>query len=237
MAAIFPNPSDKGGSREAIYSEFLKKHLPSSCNILLGGFLFDLQGNESKQLDVIITNNTCLRYRLPVEDSIKEFACTEGSLGVVSIKSDLDARNLIDCLKNLASIPPMQSLEGRINPVYTISNYEDWPYKIVYAHKGNSIEGLCNSLNEYYINYPDIPITRRPNLIHVNGQGYILRISAGGNKTRNGKILVEHTFYPMNDTTNVYALMDAINKIQTRCVASSDIITTYSSMIDNIHFN
>jgi hypothetical protein len=36
-AAIYPNPGDKGFFRETIYSEFLKNHLPSSCNIIQGG--------------------------------------------------------------------------------------------------------------------------------------------------------------------------------------------------------
>lgn len=236
IAAVFPNPSDKGGSRETIYAEFLNNHLPSSCNILLGGFLFDLCGNESKQLDIIVTSNTCLQYRLPVEDNIKEFACTEGSLAVVSVKSDLDSRNLIDALENLASIPPMQSLENRTSLLISIPNYEDWPYKIIYAHKGTSIEALNNSLNEYYLHHPNIPITRRPNLIHVNGKGCIVRIPPGGSKNRCGTILTEHTFYPMSHPSNVYALMHAISNIQPYCLSSPYIITTYHSMIDNIPF-
>jgi hypothetical protein len=162
ISAIYPNPSDKGVIRETIYSEFLRNHLPSSCNILLGGFLFDCDGSESRQLDIIVTTSTCLRYRLPVENVIKEFACTEGALAVVSVKSNLDTRELFDTLENIASIPSSQSLEGRSSPMLSIPNYADWPYKIIYAHKGISIETLCDSLNKYYTEHPNIPFTRRP---------------------------------------------------------------------------
>jgi len=56
--SIFPNPTDIGTSRESIYKEFLKQHLPSKCNVFLGGYLFDDDGAESKQLDIIITTDT-----------------------------------------------------------------------------------------------------------------------------------------------------------------------------------
>lgn len=237
ISAVYPNPTDKGYFRETIYSEFLKNHLPSSCNIVLGGFLFDLNGNESKQLDVIVTNSTCLRYRLPVNHIIKEFACTEGSLAVISVKSDLDSRGLIDTLDNLASIPPNQSLEGRVSPLMSIPNYADWPYKIVYAHKGTSIEALHQSLNKFYLERTSIPITRRPNLIHVNRKGCIIRIPPGGGKLRNGDMVPEHTFHPMNDPTNAYALMCAIQNIQLNSIASNHIIFNYNSMLDQISFD
>jgi len=57
-ASIFPNTSNIGTSRENIYIEFLKLHAPRKCNVFSGGFLFDDEGEESKQLDVIITTDT-----------------------------------------------------------------------------------------------------------------------------------------------------------------------------------
>ena len=48
VSSIFPNTSDIGVSRELIYAEFLKQHVPSKCNIFLGGFLFGKDGTESK---------------------------------------------------------------------------------------------------------------------------------------------------------------------------------------------
>ena len=42
-------------SRELAYAEFIKQHAPSKCDVFLGGYLFDDDGAESKQLDIIIT--------------------------------------------------------------------------------------------------------------------------------------------------------------------------------------
>lgn len=41
-ASIFPNTSDIGLAREAIYAKFLKSHLPTNCNVLFGGFYLPL---------------------------------------------------------------------------------------------------------------------------------------------------------------------------------------------------
>ena len=44
-ASIFSNPSDIGVTREMAYVKFLAKHVPSKCNVRLGGFLFDDDAN------------------------------------------------------------------------------------------------------------------------------------------------------------------------------------------------
>ncbi len=236
ISSVLPNPSDKGSARETVYFNFLKDSLPISCNIALGGYLFDLTGRESKQLDIIVTNSTSLKYRVPIGGTEKEFACVEGSLAVAEVKSNLDAKELLDALKKIASIPPMMPLEGRIPSILTIPNYDDWPYKIIYAHKGNRLETLCQSLNEFYSEHSTIPFTRRPNLIHVNGAGYIAYIGPKGRQLRNGKTVPAYTFYQMSDSTNVWALMEAIKEIQIRSLSSQYILHHYSSMIDKIHF-
>jgi hypothetical protein len=68
IASIFPNPTDIGMSREMVYAEFLRSHLPSCCNVLYGGFLFNLHGEESKQLDLIVTTDSCPNYSFLSKD-------------------------------------------------------------------------------------------------------------------------------------------------------------------------
>jgi len=90
-ASVFANTTDIGVSRELVYSEFLKQHAPSKCNVFLGGFLFDYDGAESKQLDIIITTDTAPRFNFHNKDgSGKSFSPVEGTLGIVSIKSTLN---------------------------------------------------------------------------------------------------------------------------------------------------
>ncbi len=179
-ASIFPNTTDIGISRELVYAEFLKQHAPSKCNVFLGGFLFDEDGVESKQLDIIITTDTAPRFNFHIKGgSGKSFSPVEGTLGVVSSKSTLNKAELIDALENIASIPPTRSLDGRINPLLKCPNYDDWPFKIVYAPNGIAPGTLLTHLNEFYVANPQIPFSRRPNLIHVAGSCLLFRAQGG----------------------------------------------------------
>jgi hypothetical protein len=179
-ASIFPNSSDIGVSRERIYATFLRQHAPSKCNVFLRGFLFHLDGTESKQLDVIVTTDTAPRYDFHNSDGGgKSFSPVEGTLGVASIKSTLDKAQLLDAITGIASIPPTEPLENRVPFTLNISNYDDWPYKIIYASNGLSSETVLTHLTDFYINNPNIPVGRRPNVIHVAGKYVIFRADAG----------------------------------------------------------
>src|SRR5712691_169128 len=109
--SVFPNSTDIGISRERIYAEFLRLHLPPACNIMYGGFLFGLDGSESKQIDVIITSHICPQFNLHNKSGDgKSFACIDGTLAVASLKSNLDTTELHDTLFNLASLPEKQKI-------------------------------------------------------------------------------------------------------------------------------
>ncbi len=115
-ASVFPNTTDIGMAREKVYAEFLKQHAPSKCNVFLGGFLFHMDGTESKQLDVIVTTDTAPRFDFYNRDGEgKSFSPVEGTLGVASIKSTLDKQQLQDSLTGIASIPPTESLDKRVS--------------------------------------------------------------------------------------------------------------------------
>ena len=133
-ASIFPNTTDIGMSREQVYAEFLRQHAPSKCNVIFGGFLFGEDGSESGQLDVLVTTDTTPRFNFHNKDGHgKSFSPVEGTLGVASIKSMLNKNELEDALSGIAAIPPSASLEGRVSFALSIKNYDDWPYKIIYA--------------------------------------------------------------------------------------------------------
>src|SRR5262245_8542419 len=124
-ASIFPNPTDVGTSRERIYADFLRQHAPSKCNVFFGGFLFDFSGNESKQMDVIVTTDTAPRFDFQNrDDGGKSFSPVEGTLGAVSIKSYLDKAQLFDALEGVASIPPTMPIEGQILLTIQIGDYD-----------------------------------------------------------------------------------------------------------------
>lgn len=160
-SSIFPNPSDVGDSRERIYIEFLRQHAPQCCGIFKGGFLFDSNGQESSQLDVIVTADSTPRFDLRNKDGAgKSFAHVEGTLAVVSVKSTLDKQQLFDSLLGMASIPPTPPLGKRINPVAIIPHYEDWPLKVIYASNGIGLKTILSHINAFYEDNPQIPLAQ-----------------------------------------------------------------------------
>ncbi|OYQ64696.1 hypothetical protein B9G53_10275 [Pseudanabaena sp. SR411] len=227
-------------SRERIYTEFLKLHAPSKCNIFLGGFLFDMSGAESRQLDVIITTDTTPRYNFHNRDgSGKSFSPVEGTLGVVSIKSTLNKAEMIDALSGIASIPPTESLEGRLSIGIELLNYDEWPYKIVYASNGISGETLLQHLHDYYAENPSVPITRRPNLIHVAGKYIILRAVPGvvvtsGVTDEEPRELPMGTFKLITKHPDIQGILWVLNSLQQYAQASNEIEFSYGELINKV---
>lgn len=234
-ASIFPNMTDIGISRERVYAEILRLHLPSSCNVTLGGFLFDQEGNESSQIDILITNDSSLRFDFYNKDgSGKSFACIDGCVGVVSVKSNLDSPALNDCLQNIGSIPDKKPLYAL--PMIQIKSYQDWPLKVIYAYEGITLPNLLKSLNEFYDEHPEIPFHKRPNLIHVAGKYVITRVSEDGGTTRDGTVLMPNTFHPVHDPTDVFALLHVLSEIQKLASASKYVKYEYSAVLNQIPF-
>jgi hypothetical protein len=219
-ASIFPNSTDIGFSRERIYVDFLRNHLPSGCDVQLGGFLFSLDGQESKQIDVMVTADVCPQFNFINRDKQgKTFSCVDGTLAVASLKSNLDTTQLYDALDNLASIPSKTPLDGRVPPFLNLPDYPIWPFKIIYAPKGISLETLAKSLFIYYLEHRDIPETHRANLVHVAGQGCIIQQGA---------------WRVLWDSTDVVGLLYAISNIQSVVVAARHILFNYHNLLNEI---
>jgi len=234
-ASIFPNSTDIGVSRERIYAEFLRLHLPSSCNVLFGGFLFNQAGDVSKQIDLLVTNDSSLQFNFHNKDGGgKSFACVDGCIAVVSLKSTLNSAQLYDALDNIASIPDKEPLGGELAPLLSPKHYNDWPYKIIYASDGNSLAQTMKALENFYLEHPDIPVSKRPNLIHVLGKYFIQRILPGGESAMDGSFLAENNFYGYVEPTDVYALFRTIVEIQGATTVSGQIMYKYNKMISRL---
>ena len=239
-ASIFPNATDIGISRERIYADFLRQHAPSKCNIFLGGFLFDDNGVESKQLDVIVTTDTAPRFDFHNrEGGGKSFSPVEGTLGVASIKSMLDRAQLEDALFSIAAIPAMKSLEGRVSITIRITNYDDWPYKIVYATRGLEGETILGHVNSFYAQHPDIPTTRRPHLIHVSGKYVIMRavpemtlMSTAGRPEEGLKV---GTYFLITRDPDLQGIVWALDGLQQNAAASAQIFFSYGDLINKVN--
>jgi hypothetical protein len=235
-ASVFPNTTDIGNSRERVYAEMLKQHVPSSCNILFGGFLFDQAGKESKQIDIIITNDSSIQYNFPGDgDNGKSFACIDGTIAIVSVKSTLDKKELASSLNNIASIPDQQPLtKDRYSIGWKIKGFDDWPCKIVYASDGIERDTLMTNLNTFYEENASILHNKRPNMIHVLGKYLVVRADEQGSETRGGKPIPPNTFHSFDIKSDAVALSWAITKIQEIAQASKMIAYRYHSIVDKL---
>ncbi|MCE9608169.1 MAG: hypothetical protein K8U03_25065 [Planctomycetia bacterium] len=236
---IFPNTTDNGMSRERVYAQFLKLHAPSKCNVSFGGFLFGENGEESGQLDVLITTDTTPRYDFHNRDGLgKAFSPVEGTLGVASIKAMLNKVELEDALSGMAAIPPTSSLEKRVVGFVQVKNYEDWPYKVIFASDGASLETIFHHLNAFYEANPSIPHYRRPHVIHVAGKYVIFRIVQGVSivDKSTGKIdpLALGDFSAITENSDVVGLMSVLSELQKNATASNFIIHSYWTHLNSI---
>lgn len=233
-ASVFANTTDIGLSREKIYAEFLRQHAPSKCNVLFGGFLFHENGDESKQVDLIVTTDTCPQFNFHNQRGDgKSFACVEGAIACVSIKSFLDKAQLEDSLLNLASIPPTKSLEKRVLPLLDISNYEDWPFKVIYASDGLGADTILGHLHAFYLTHPNIPESRKPNLIHVAGKYLIFR-SQGTEILDGNRKLNKGEFVILGGSPDIQAIVWTIDGIQSRASAAAYILFRYDFIVNKV---
>ena len=234
-ASVFPNPTDVGEQRERVYLDFLRTHLPRSAHALQGGFLFDLQGNESKQIDVIAVNNYNLRFDfLGRGQSPKAFACVEGSIAAASLKSNLTGEEFEEAFLNLASIPSVGSLDGRKSIFLRIDNYDNWPFKIIYAPRGAPPETIFARYTSVAEKHPEIPPSRWPDLVHVAGSYAIIK-SPDPLVDQNGVALPANT--PQLTTgknADIQGMLWAVLEIQKLAMASSRITFTYDELLWSI---
>jgi hypothetical protein len=240
-ASIFPNSTDVGMSRERVYCEFLRQHAPSKCNIFFGGFLFDEDGKESNQMDILITTDTAPKFDFHNPDGAgKSFSPVEGTLGVVSIKSTLDQKELYNALDGIASVPPTRSLTGRVNMLLEIKNYDDWPFKVIYASKGISGPTIQAHVNRYYQANPHIPPGRRPNIIHVAGQYTLFKTDASSAAfdpiTGRETPIAPNTYFLTETQSDIQAISWTLAGLQERASASAHILFTYAHLIRNMIF-
>jgi hypothetical protein len=172
-AGAHANNSDKGSNREDTLLSFLQKHLPSRCQIVKGGTIFDALGNESRQIDLIVMHDITVQFR----DQNKAFCIVEGAISAIAVKSVLTKEELFDSLDNLASIPLMPDLQRYISPL--VANPDDIKYLptgIVWAFDSKlSATKLTEHVEAYYRNNPQIPTYRQVRLVIVNNKVLIYR--------------------------------------------------------------
>jgi hypothetical protein len=176
-------------------------------------------------MDIIVSSTQSLCFYIDA-DTGKTFSCIDGCLGVVTAKSDLTKKNLVDALENLASLPAKSDITGNTNPLFKIRNYDDWPYKVIFAPKGANVLLILSELNAFYESHPEVPKTSMPNAVYVVSQYLIQNTGYKKQELRNGTKLPPYSFAPITETSLVdkIALPYIIVDLQERAVASNHIV-------------
>jgi len=196
-AKIFRNRGDAGSTKEDLFLDFLKRHLPKRVDVIKGGFIFDEYGTESKQIDLIITTDGTIRFK-QFSDNMqggKSFNIIQGCYGAFSIKTNLDKQQLFDSLDGFASIPQISNVD--INP--SLGAHEivkNFPVCIIFAFTGLELSTILNHLEEYY-KTNDVPNNRKPSYIIVNNK-FIITFFPTAAPTKAGKMIAANTFYGIN---------------------------------------
>jgi hypothetical protein len=235
-SSVFPNTSDSGMTREDVLKRFLENHLPKRCEVIKGGFIFDSLGNESTQIDLIVTTDLTLQFK----QFEKSFNLIEGCYAAISVKTMLDKHGLFDALNNIASVPQMPlnvpqlgfSIEGVTKIV------RNHPIGIIFAFEGTNVETTVMNIDAFY-NNSNIPQNRRPKLIIVNNEYVLIRIEGEGGETRGGDKIPPNTFYPMQGTNKIgsLSLMLMLSNIQSAANVGSHILFDFKKYLDAISFS
>ncbi|MCY3960615.1 MAG: hypothetical protein OXG34_02960 [bacterium] len=239
QASVFAHTSDTGTEREEAYRTFLERHLPKTCDVFLGGYLFDMNGAKSSQMDVIVTDGHTPRFVMP--DGSKHIAPLEGSVGVAEIKSKLDKDSLLRTLEGCASIPGMPDKSGLANPMLKLHDegWLDTPYKVIFAYDGVAADTLLDHLNSFYLEHSDITLDRRPNVIHVLGKYMIIRVVSGISfQTIDGApsddSLSIGQFEALTVQPDVSAMLWIINALHKKASTASHLLYKFDAWHENI---
>lgn len=236
VASIFPNRPDIGTSREKVYGEFLKQHLPSQCNINYGGFLFNYDGLESKQIDLFVTSDSMPQFNFnKVKSEGKTFAPVEGATAAITIKTMLDKTQLIDTLDNLKSIPFAKKERLKFPPYLKLPEDKDdyLLYKIIFAFDGIDSDSVGKILGEYF-EKNDVPISRRPNLIHVAGKYAIIRAVTENHISSDGQTVPIGKYVCYKDEPDAKGLLTAILGIHESNSIFNHIIVVHQDLLNKM---
>ena len=176
--SLLDNPADIGQTVETIYLDFLKQHIPAVCDVLQGGYVFDVEGRRSHQMDIIVHSGNTHRF---IDSSGKACATLEGTVANIEVTSRLDRTKIDGDLKKFAFIPPTKQFKGLGNREAFESNegvkkfWSDTPYKAVVAFDGVDAKTALEQINSFYSINDHVPITRRINSLHMVDQFCIYR--------------------------------------------------------------
>ena len=144
----------KGDANEETVRKFLRQYLPKTLDITTG-MLVDSDGNQSRQLDIII----CDSSKTPIffQSGETRVIPIECAYAVIEVKAFLDKTELEKSFENILSVKSLTKKEycnqkGVI--IYTHSlcgkEWDHWPIQhFVFAYNSTGLESVLTNLDSY----------------------------------------------------------------------------------------
>ena len=238
--ATLDNPTVVGSEREASIRSTLVRLLPSSCEVLSGGYLFDFEGNASRQIDIIVLSGSTPRFVAPHDG--QAFAPIEGTIAVCEVKSQLDKERLTQALENFAALPVLQDPEKALAPYIKEPDAEFWwdvPYKVIFAFDALSPELLCQHLNDYYQQHADVPPECRPSMIHVLNRYFVMRMTPGMTvHNADGTVAPDQPevggYHPLTNQPDTMGLVWLVAQLQERVFFANHMLWRYNQWVNQL---
>jgi len=172
----------KGEANEETVRKFLRQYLPKTLDITTG-MLVDSNGNQSRQLDIII----CDTVKTPIFYQSRETRVIpiECAYAVIEVKAFLDKSELEKSYENMKSVKSL-SKKAFLKPKGVISHtntlygkeWDFWPiHYFVFAYNSTGLDSVLDNLNNYQ-QADDIP--KRIDAICVLEKGVILNQGPDG---------------------------------------------------------
>lgn len=174
-----PHAATKGASAEDTFRTFLRDYLPRSLDVS-SGFLVDVEGNVSSQLDVIISDAA----KTPVffKSGENRVIPVECAYAVIEVKSKLNAKELEGSFKNMLSVRKLKKSayyrETGDIVLHSVSLYgqecEIWPTNyFVFAFDSTDLTKLRDKLEAMHLQH-SLPESSRVDCVCVLDKGVIL---------------------------------------------------------------
>ena len=116
----------------------LNKHLPDRLKAIAGGTILNLQGEFSKQIDIIVKNDLFPKF----EHHEKSCVLAKSVAGAISVKSFLDKRALEESIENVASVPKFSEATLSLTNSSIVRSglqeqfMKNWPFRAIFAYDG-----------------------------------------------------------------------------------------------------
>jgi hypothetical protein len=191
---IEKKPTVTGGILENTLRGFLTDYFPRSLGIT-SGFIVDVNGNETKQLDVIIYDS--LKTPIFINSENIRVVPVECVYAVLEVKSLINTSELNKIFENMKSVKSLQktayaplyqdtpitwNLYGTDEPIWPINYY-------VFAFDSMDLKSIRNKIEQFHIDNL-LPVSKRIDGVCVLKKGIIC------NYDKDNKI----TFLPNNET-------------------------------------